>query len=92
MPLHDSQSVSHVLFDYVTCQHRCVSWCVLLVFVVGLIATTHGYRRITERYLERLQQTGVMCASQWLCKVHANRSEQTGVLLHGTMLLERRHP
>lgn len=30
-------------------------------------------------------------AAQWLCKVHANWSGESEGLLHGMMLLERRH-
>lgn len=30
-------------------------------------------------------------AAQWLCKVHANLSEESGDSLHGTVRLEGRH-
>lgn len=68
---------------------RIVSWCVCvcLVLLSSLAGEMHGYLTAWFSRRDWLQRTGVW-AAQSLCKVHANWS---GSLLHGMMLLERRH-
>lgn len=84
---------SHTLFDYATF-HESVR-----ALFPGVCASCFVGRscredaRVFQRDFPRrewLQRDGVW-AAQWLYKVHANWSGERGGLLHGMMLLERRH-